>query len=168
MPNASLTRPPTPDRPGVGPVGHPVAMSVDAHPLLRHVPLARQFVKFGLVGVSNTLLTLVTYTVLVKVFGVWYLLASAIGFAVGATNGYLLNRAWTFRGHEGGRGTAARWVVVQGVGLLLNLGLVYLFVSRAGLDKLLGQVCATAIVTVVTFFVNRRWTFRAHVVAVAS
>src|SRR5271155_4302892 len=109
MPNAPLTRSDADPRATSGPVGHAVAMSVDAHPLLRHVPLARQFVKFGLVGVSNTLLTLVVYTVLVKVFGVWYLLASAIGFAVGATNGYLLNRSWTFRGHDGGRGTAVRW-----------------------------------------------------------
>jgi putative flippase GtrA len=56
-----------------------------------------QFVKFGIVGVSNTLLTLIVYTVLLKVFGVWYLAASAIGFIVGATNGFLLNRRWTFR-----------------------------------------------------------------------
>ena len=37
-----------------------------------------------------------------------------------------------------------------------------LFVSGAGLDKLLGQACATAIVTVITFLVNRSWTFRMH------
>ena len=42
-----------------------------------------QFVKFGIVGVSNTLLTFAVYTVLLKVFGVWYLAASAIGFVVG-------------------------------------------------------------------------------------
>ena len=62
-----------------------------------------QFVKFGIVGVSNTLMTLVVYTVLLKVFGVWYLAASAIGFAVGATNGFLLNRKWTFTEHVGDR-----------------------------------------------------------------
>ncbi len=64
-------------------------------------PVVVQFVKFGIVGVSNTLLTLVVYTVLLKVFGVWYLAASAIGFIVGATNGFLLNRKWTFKEHVG-------------------------------------------------------------------
>ena len=119
-----------------------------------------QFFKFGLVGVSNTLLTFAVYTLLLKVFGVWYLAASAIGFTVGAVNGFLWNRAWTFRGHVGDALTPVRWGIVQGVGLLANLGLIYTFVSGAHLDKLLGQALATVIVTVLTFFANRAWTFR--------
>jgi putative flippase GtrA len=123
-------------------------------------PLVAQFIKFGLVGVSNTLITFLLFTLLVKVFGVWYLAASGIGFAAGAVNGYLLNRRWTFRGHAGGAVTAVRWVIVQACGLLLNLGLVYLFVSEAALDKLVGQALATVLVVVIAFSVNRRWTFR--------
>jgi putative flippase GtrA len=125
-------------------------------------PLVMQFVKFGIVGVSNTLLTFVVYTLLLKVFGVWYLAASAIGFLVGAGNGFLWNRRWTFREHVGDALTPVRWFVVQGCGLLLDLALVYLFVEHAHLDKLLGQGCATVIVTVLTFFANRAWTFRMH------
>lgn len=119
-----------------------------------------QFLKFGIVGVSNTLLAFAVYTILLKVFGVWYVAASGIGFAVGAVNGFLLNRRWTFREHSGDALTPVRWAIVQSCGLMLNLGLVYLFVHDAGLDKLVGQIPATAIVTVLTFAANRSWTFR--------
>lgn len=122
--------------------------------------MAAQFVKFGIVGVSNTVITFAVYTLLLKAFGVWYIAASAIGFLVGATNGFLWNRRWTFREHVGDALTPVRWFVVQGCGLVLNLGLVYLFVDGVGLDKLLGQACATVVVTVLTFFANRAWTFR--------
>jgi putative flippase GtrA len=125
-------------------------------------PVLVQFVKFGIVGVSNTLLTFAIYGLLLKVFGVWYLAASAIGFVAGATNGFLLNRRWTFRGHVGDALTPVRWAIVQGCGLAVNEGLLYLFVHDAGLDKLLAQVFATAVVTVSTFFANRAWTFRGH------
>src|SRR3954451_10293544 len=125
-----------------------------------HVVL--QFVKFGIVGVSNTLLTFAVYGVLLKVFGVWYLAASAIGFIAGATNGFLLNRRWTFRGHVGDAFTPVRWAIVQGCGLGINVGLLYLFVHDAGIEKLLAQAFATAVVTVTTFFANRAWTFRAQ------
>jgi putative flippase GtrA len=119
-------------------------------------------VKFGIVGVSNTVLTLVVYTVLLKVFGVWYLAASAIGFVVGATNGFLLNRRWTFREHVGDALTPVRWAIVQGCGLGVNEALLYLLVHDGHLDKLLAQVLATGVVTVTTFLVNRAWTFKVH------
>ena len=99
-----------------------------------------QFVKFGIVGVSNTLLTFVVYTVLLKGFGVWYLAASAIGFVVGATNGFLLEppldlpRARRRRAHAGALGDRA-----GDAGWRSTSGLLYLFVHEAGLDKLLGQ-----------------------------
>lgn len=127
-----------------------------------------QFLKFGIVGVSNTLLAFATYTILLKVFGVWYVAASGIGFAVGAVNGFLLNRRWTFREHVGDALTPVRWAIVQTCGLGLNLGLVYLFVHDLGLDELVGQIPTTAIVTVLTFAANRSWTFRTPAVAPAG
>ena len=126
------------------------------------MPLILQFVKFGIVGVSNTLISFAVYTLLLKVFGVWYVAASGIGFAVGAVNGFLWNRAWTFRGHVGDALTPVRWFVVQSCGLLVDLALVYVFVDGVGLDELVGQAMTTVIVTVLTFFVNRAWTFREH------
>lgn len=119
-----------------------------------------QFLKFGVVGVSNTLLAFAVYALLLKVFGVWYIAASGIGFAVGAVNGFLLNRRWTFKEHVGDALTPVRWAVVQSCGLACNLGLVYLFVHDAGMDKLIGQIPATAIVVVLTFAANRSWTFK--------
>jgi putative flippase GtrA len=133
---------------------------VDAPKTKLNTTLLAQFVKFGIVGASNTLLSLAVYAVLLKGFGMEYLLASAIGYAVGIVNGFLWNRAWTFRGHVGDALTPVRWGVVQGCGLAANLGLVYVFVHDADLDKLLGQACATAIVVVFTFIANRAWTFR--------
>src|SRR6478672_1026024 len=93
--------------------------------------VALQFVKFGIVGVSNTLLTFAVYTVLLKGFDVWYLAASAIGFVAGATNGFLLNRRWTFRGHVGDALTPVRWAIVQSCGLAINEGLLFVLVHEA-------------------------------------
>ena len=140
----------------------PLSTSVAPPPRPTRASVFIQFVKFGIVGVSNTLLTLVVYTILLKVFGVWYLAASAIGFMVGATNGFILNRKWTFAEHVGDSLTPVRWAVVQGCGLGVNELLLYLFVHDANLDKLLAQAFATIFVTVSTFFANRAWTFRAH------
>jgi putative flippase GtrA len=123
-------------------------------------PIVLQFAMFGIVGISNTLITFIVYTLLLKVFGVWYLAASAIGFVAGAVNGFLLNRRWTFRGHVGDALTPVRWFVVQGCGLALNEALLFLYVDALKFDKLLSQALSIAVVTVVTFLANRAWTFR--------
>ena len=125
-------------------------------------PVLVQFIKFGIVGISNTLLTFAVYTLLLKVFGVWYLLASAIGFIAGATNGFLLNRKWTFRDHVGDALTPVRWGIVQSCGLAINEVLLFLLVHDAHVEKLLAQALATVVVTLTTFFANRAWTFRMH------
>jgi putative flippase GtrA len=108
------------------------------------VPVLVQFAKFGVVGISNTLLTLVIYTVLLKAFGVWYLAASAIGFTAGTINSFLLNRRWTFRGHVGDAYTPVRWTVVQFAGLGINEGLLFVFAHEARVEKLLAQPVAVA------------------------
>ncbi len=131
------------------------------------LPVITQFLKFGVVGISNTLLAYAIFTLLLKVFGVWYIAASAIGFGAGAVNGFLLNRRWTFKEHQGDSLTPLRWTTVQSVGLLVNLGLLYLFVNDGGLNKLVGQAFATAIVVVGTFFANRAWTFKTQPIVAA-
>jgi putative flippase GtrA len=134
----------------------------DGHISALNVTVVVQFLKFGIVGVSNTLIAFAVYTILLKGFGLWYILASGIGFVIGAVNGFLLNRRWTFREHVGDALTPVRWAIVQSCGLVCNLALVYVFVHDAGMDKLIGQIPATAIVVVLTFLANRAWTFRTH------
>src|SRR4030081_3431917 len=94
-------------------------------------PMIVQFMKFGTVGVSNTLLTFAVYTVLLKGFGGWYLAAAAIGFLAGAFSGFVCNRRCTFKEHVGDALTPVRWFIVQGCGLGLNVGILYLLVNDA-------------------------------------
>ena len=60
-----------------------------------------QAVRYLLVGVSNTAITLVAYALLVAA-GVPAVAASAAAFLAGAANGYRLNRTWTFRSDRRG------------------------------------------------------------------
>jgi putative flippase GtrA len=150
--SAPVTRAPNDEPPANG-----VWRRLQAH---RRAPLIWQFVKFATVGVSNTLLSFAVYTILEDALGVEYLVASAIGFTVGAVNGFLLNRKYTFPGHVGDALTPVRWTVVQVCGLGADEGLLYAYVQWLGLDKLLGYAIAIAMVVVATFFANRTWTFR--------
>jgi putative flippase GtrA len=126
------------------------------HRLLPAVVL--QLVRFGLVGATNTALTLATYTVALNLAAP-VPLAGAVGWGVGAVNGYLLNRAWTFRGAARGAVPAARYVAVQLMGSALNAALAAIAVGHAHLPRLAGELAVLPPVTIVTFVLCRTWVF---------
>jgi len=121
--------------------------------------LVRQFLKYGVVGASNTAITFAVYVIAVKL-GMQYLLASTLGYLIGSVNSYLLNRHWTFRAQDAPRGSSAsRFAVVQAAAIGSNLGLLYLLVSGLRIEKILAQAIVTILVLSVTFGVNRAWAF---------
>jgi putative flippase GtrA len=119
--------------------------------------LIRQFGRFLLVGLSNTALSLAAYAVLVDV-GLHYLPAGGIAFALGAVNGYFLNRHWTF-GRPRASSAPLKYLVVQLCGLGLTEVLLWLFATSAVASHFVAFVATMPIVTVVTFAANRSWTF---------
>jgi len=118
---------------------------------------ARQFGRFAVVGVSNTVLSYVAYAALVTI-SVPYAVAGAIGFAVGAVNGYRLNRRWTFESADSTE-SRLRYLAVQLAGLGATTLLLWLFVAGGHLHRLLSYALTIPLVTVGTFVANRAWAF---------
>jgi putative flippase GtrA len=116
----------------------------------------RQFARFLVVGVGNTVLSFVVYRVLLAV-GTWYVLAAPLAFAAGAVNGYIFNRRWTFAARDSTRARVV-YVAVQATGAVATTVLVPLLVA-AGTGKVLAYLLAIPPVTVCMFFANRVWTF---------
>jgi putative flippase GtrA len=126
----------------------------------RDDPLVRQFIKYGVVGASNTVLTFATYTVLVAALGLQYSVALVIGYLVGSLNSYIFNRHWTFRARDLAHSqTGLRFAVVQVVAIAVNELLLYILVDDLAVKKIAAQAILTVPVLAVTFFVNRWWSF---------
>src|SRR2546427_3368638 len=129
----------------------------------------RQFVKFCIVGSSNTAVSLVAFAAAVGA-GVPYLAASCAAFALGALNGYTLNRIWTFRsGSHTARGLL-RYFLVQGLGLAANALLIAALVEGLRMASIPAQAIVLPPVSLMTFAFNRRWTFagRPHTTTTAT
>jgi putative flippase GtrA len=133
-------------------------MSATAVRRPRLPPVVLQLVRFGLVGSTNTALTLATYAVLVALHAP-VALAGGAGWAVGAVNGFVLNRAWTFRGAARGAVPAARYAVVALAGSGLNAALVSIAVSEQHLPRIAGELAVLPPVTMLAFLLCRGWVF---------
>ena len=120
--------------------------------------LVSQWLRFVAVGGANTVLSWSVFALLEDA-GLHYLLASAIAFATGALNSFALNRRWTFRSRGPAVPEALRFVVVQGVGLALDVTLLYVLVDGAGIHHLIAQALVFPVASLVTFGLSRRWAF---------
>jgi putative flippase GtrA len=134
-------------------------MSATALQRPRIPTVVTQLVRFGLVGATNTALTLAVYSALVALVSAPVALAAAVGWAVGAVNGFVLNRAWTFRASARGALSAARYAVVALVGSALNAALVSVAVSVYHLPHFAGELAVLPPVTVLSFLLCRGWVF---------
>jgi putative flippase GtrA len=85
-------------------------------------------------------------------------LCAGIGAVAGAQVAFVGNRAFTFSGQPRRTASWLRFQYTALIGALVNMALVAAAV-RLGWHYLLGQVLATALVVVLTFGINRRWTF---------
>lgn len=122
-----------------------------------------QFVKFNLVGVMNTGVDFVVYSLLIWL-GMYYLTAQCLSYAAGTVNSYFVNKFWTFgergsREQSGNRGQFFRFAVLNGFSLALSLVLLYIMSHMMGLHPLLSKVVVTGFTTVVNFAGSKLWVF---------
>ena len=119
--------------------------------------MRRQLVRFGIVGVANTVISFVSYRLLLAV-GVVYLAAAPLAWAAAVVNGYVFNRRWTFGARDSTQARILYLLVAAAGAGTLDL-LVLFFAGAAGLPKVEAFLAAVPIVTVSTFAANRIWTF---------
>jgi putative flippase GtrA len=122
-----------------------------------------QLVRFSIVGASGYAINLLLYALLVKVFGVEYLVAETVAWIVAAANNFVWNRHWTFKAGAGRvHAQAMRFFLVTLLALGFNLLVLRILVESAGMDKVIAEVLALGASTPLNFLGNKLWSFRAR------
>lgn len=119
----------------------------------------RELIKFGLVGVGNTLLTVVTFNILIH-FQMNYVAANVIAYFIGMLNSYFWNKNWVFEAKQSHKEAFLKFVIVNVIVLGINNFVLYLGVEKFGFSPTISQLIGTAVGMVFNFVLNRNWTFK--------
>lgn len=123
--------------------------------------LARQFVKFCIVGGFNTVLDYSIYLFLSRVIGIYYLYANIASVLIAMTSSFILNKYWTFRNNDKQiRRQYLKFIMVNVVYFILNNLIVFVLVNYWQTFDLLAKAVAVFICLFWNFFANRYWTFK--------
>lgn len=118
-----------------------------------------QFIKFSLVGASNTFISLMTYALLVRI-GLYYIIANVLAYGVGMVNSFILNKRWVFKSKNSVGSTAVKFTLVNLGALSTSTFLLYICNSIIGLNKILAQIVVTFLVLTINFSANKLWSFK--------
>ncbi len=129
----------------------------------------RQFLGFGIVGVSNTFLSLFVYYIF-KWLGVNYLLANVAGVVVGILNSFFWNSRFIFKSKEedstqkknifAKTATFYRMCVSYGLTALLSTFLLYIWVQKLGISDNIAPIINLCITVPLNFLLNKLWVFK--------
>lgn len=123
-----------------------------------------QFLKFGIVGVSNTLVSLAVYYLFLWVNPALYLVGNVAGWVISVANAFYWNHKYVFRsGNEGVSTTLkklGKTYLTYGATFLLSTGLLYLEVDVLRWSAVISPVVNLLITIPLNFLLNKFWAFR--------
>ena len=119
----------------------------------------QQFIIFAGIGAIGTVGHYTTLIFLVQFIHIVPVVATTIGFVVGALINYLLNYRITFNSNKRHREALTKFLLVASLGAIINAAIMATGINIFDIHYLLIQVIATCFVLVINFIVNKYWTF---------
>jgi putative flippase GtrA len=123
-----------------------------------------QFVKFGIVGLSNTLLTLAVYELCI-ILGIHYQVSYLVGYLAGIVNAFYWNNKYVFKEQVGEERSIikafAKCVMSYAGGYICSSVLLFLWVSILGFPEFLSPLISLLVTIPLNFVLNKKWAFKA-------
>lgn len=135
----------------------------------RTIESLAQFIKFGLVGVTNTVLSYLIYLIVLffmkplKVSWDIYV-GSVLAFVISVLWSFILNNRFVFKAEKGSRvvwkSLLKTYVSYGFTGIILANVLLFLWVSVLGVPKTIAPIINLLITVPLNFLLNKFWAFR--------
>jgi len=124
-------------------------------------PTVSQIIKYGLVGVANTLITMVVIWVMLKVLDSREGLSNITGYVAGIINSYILNKQWPFKeSHSQWIKSSVRFLVAFCICYSLQWGLVTWLNAHLAIDHYFNHLIGMAFYTILNFVLNKFYAFK--------
>ena len=131
-----------------------------------------QFVKFGIVGLSNTIISYVIYAVsllLFQRFAIFgtnaYLVSQVLAFVISVAWSFYWNNKYVFTQNEGEtrsiwRALLKTYISYSFTGLFLNTLLLILWVQMLHISEFIAPIINLLVSVPLNFIINKFWAFR--------
>lgn len=128
------------------------------------ISIITQLIKFGIIGVLNTGISLAVYYIFVFINPQLYLIGNIVGFLVSTFNAYFWNNKFVFKNQnkqENKRlAKILKTYVSYGISLGISTLLLYLFVDVLSISDKIAPLLGLVITIPLNFLMNKFWVYR--------
>ena len=129
--------------------------------LFKNMKTIQQAIKYGIVGVSNTLITMLVIWLMMKLLSCPEGISNLTGYIAGLLNSFIWNKQWTFKESAAGWFRSAwRFLVAFVICYVLQYGLILLLNAKLTIDHYYNHLIAMLFYTVLNFLINKFFTFK--------
>lgn len=119
-----------------------------------------QFLRYLIAGGTATAIDFIVLYIFVEFLSIWYILAATFSFIIALTISFFLNKFWTFKnGDKKISSQMVKFLIVNLIGLGINLIILYILVEFFFLWYLFAKVFATAVAVIWNFLGMRNLVF---------
>ena len=118
----------------------------------------KKFLKFSLVGILNTLITMISYIALVNI-GINYLIANCFAYLMGVINSYYWNKNWVFEFKNKKVSLFLKFLTVNLIVLIFNTIILFILVDKLFINKFISQLFSISVGMIMNFSLHKLWTF---------
>jgi putative flippase GtrA len=118
-----------------------------------------QFIKFGVVGLSNTLLGLGIYYLLLFL-GANYLICNFLSWVISVFNAFYWNNKYVFKNENTWIKALLKTYASYGFTFIVSTGLLFILVEWCRVSEVLAPVLCLLVTIPLNFLLNKFWTFK--------
>ena len=132
--------------------------------ILNHVLYGKlkHLTRFSLVGVINTLIDFLIFTLFNGFIGLNYIASQILGYSFGVANSFVLNKKWTFSKSNSNKKTKDelfQFIVVNLFSLLITLITINFLVGSLNINVYISKIIVTFIAQITNFLCYKLWVF---------
>ncbi len=124
------------------------------------IKIPKQFLKFLSVGVANTIVDIGVFTLLIYLFGIYYIISiNVLSYSIGIICSFFLNAKYTFKDNDLTFKKFSKLYASSLFGMGLNTLIVYALIV-AGVNTVITKISASGIVVMYNYIICKRYIFK--------
>ncbi|WP_224037036.1 GtrA family protein [Clostridium gelidum] len=110
--------------------------------------------RFSIVGVLNTLIDFVTFTIINSWFGINYTTSQISGYSFGVVNSFIFNRNWTFEDKDANKKIVhefLKFIIINLISLIITIIFMRILIKRFNLNVYIAKIIVTFAAQITNF-----------------